>query len=212
MLQSFKVDRNLQRATFVNVFLSAPLGKLVVVSNQGFIPGDVHAVNLSANLHCFVAHQSRTYQLQRLLSRGSDLSLPTSSRQSQLKTLWCYKSAGSARLNFQLVNNTCSRMILRISAIEFPNLLVERRHHLLVQIEYIIRYPQEFIFEFGALCWIEAFPSILFKEAPQNVVQSLPASSAWRSSASLAAWFELPTLVAQKSDRRIGQRSQALAL
>ena len=49
MFQRFEVDRNLQRAPFVNIFFARTFGKLVVVSNQRLIPGDVHAINLPAD-------------------------------------------------------------------------------------------------------------------------------------------------------------------
>src|SRR6185369_6998610 len=93
-------------------------------------------------------------------------------------------------------------------AIEFPDLFVERRHHLLVQIEYLICNLQKFIFEFGALQRIEALAAILFKEAPQNVMQKFAGVQGLQIERRLPARFELQYSLGKKAISALAKGSQ----
>src|ERR1051325_11246135 len=126
----------------------------------------------------------------------------------QLKPRRGHCAAFRLRLHVKLVKQDLIENDLANLAIEFPDLLIERRHDSFVLIENFISDLQQLAAQFLALVILETPAAILFEEPPQNVVQQFAGIKRLQIQRGLAARFEFQNSLREEAISTNSKSSQ----
>src|SRR4029077_19571129 len=94
-------------------------------------------------------------------------------------------------------------------AIDFPNLFVERWHHLLVLVEDFIREFSQLIQQCFAIEFMQRLAPMPLKKATQNVMQQLARVDRLQIERRLAAWLKFQHSLSEKPISTIAVKTEA---